>query len=75
MISIGNLKSAQLRKLFRMLQYHLVQNVRMFEAWESIHSEFTCFTWFWKIWKKLNREGTTSQPPCLNSVAQPCIGL
>jgi hypothetical protein len=44
MISIGNLKLAQLRKLFIRCQYHLIQNFRIFKVREGIHFEFTIFS-------------------------------
>jgi hypothetical protein len=77
MIFVGNLKPAQFTKLFIMLQYHLMQNFRIFGAREGIHFEFTSFTWFWKIWKKkkLNRVGPTGQPHYPNSGAQPRASL
>jgi hypothetical protein len=41
MNSIGNLKSPQLRKLFKLFPCSLMQNLRIFAIMESIYFEFT----------------------------------
>jgi hypothetical protein len=50
---VRNLKSAQLRKLFRILQCSLLQNLRNFQAMEGIHFEFTSLRGFW-IFRKFS---------------------
>jgi hypothetical protein len=44
--SVGNLKSAQWRKLFITLQSSLMQNLGIFEAKYGIHFDFTIFNQF-----------------------------
>jgi hypothetical protein len=38
---VGNVMSVQLRKLFQILQYSFMQNLRIFGVLESICFEFT----------------------------------
>jgi hypothetical protein len=70
MIFVGNLKSAQLRTLCIMLQYSLMQNLRIFGSTEGICFEFTNLNWFWKIWKRIKSRGPACHPHCLNSGTQ-----
>jgi hypothetical protein len=49
--------SAQLRKLFRIVQSSVIQNLRIFVGAEGICFEFTILSWFWKI-KKNKQCGT-----------------
>jgi hypothetical protein len=63
MIYVGKMKSRQLRKLFRILQYSLMQNLRIFRAMEGIFCEFTTLSWFWKFWKNIKPCGAHMSAP------------
>jgi hypothetical protein len=54
MISVGILKSAQLKKLFIILQYSRMKNLEIFGAMEGICFEFKCLNPFWKLWENSN---------------------
>jgi hypothetical protein len=47
MNSTGNLKSAQLKKLFQMPQYSIIQNLRIFGTRGGFHFESTIFSRVW----------------------------
>jgi hypothetical protein len=46
MISVWNMKSTQLRMLFRIFKYGLIQDLRIFGSIEGIYFEFACLSWF-----------------------------
>jgi hypothetical protein len=48
MTYVGNFKSAQFIKLFRIPQSSLMQNLGIFGALEGICFEFASLSWFWK---------------------------
>jgi hypothetical protein len=51
MISVGNLKSTQFKKLLKIFDSSLMQSLRICGAMEGVHFEFTCSSLFWKIGK------------------------
>jgi hypothetical protein len=61
MISVGNMKSAQLRKLFRILQSSIIENLEIFGAMEGICFEFAGLNQFWKFWENSNHVGPACQ--------------
>jgi hypothetical protein len=60
---VENLRSTQLRKLFKIFKSSITQSLNIFKEREGLHFEFICFCWVWILEENLNWAGPTCQRP------------
>jgi hypothetical protein len=60
---VNNLKSTQLRKLFKLFKYHCMQSLNIFGARESFLFEFASLSRVWKFENRFFWVGPTCQRP------------
>jgi hypothetical protein len=68
MNSVGNFKSVQLRKLFRIFRSRIMKRLSIFRATEGIHFEFTILSCFLKF-GKISNQADPPVSPCFQTPA------